>query len=399
MEYTKFNGLLDQLLIPRANGSEGLRETASFLESTLQASAAELEIQSFIATPYGIQLLFAALFLIALAFAVAMLRGRLALALVLSLTSLALLFVEQELLWSPISGLFRISEQNIVATFLGRIGGPTLVIGAHYDTATQFGDHHTWARWGLAMTLGQFAGLILPMAGLWQRRMRQKELPDKLALAGVALAVIPSGVMTWFLAAGPVLAVPSPGALDNGTSVAVLLRLAEDLSARPADAPTTIKLAFFAAEEERGFGSWHFASTLATDAPVLVINLDNIAASEQLAYGTREGFIFSQYPAAKTLVEMIDRAQVELGANPLIPLTYPLGTMTDARSFLAHEIPALTLGAAIDGRWPRHLHSARDSRDRVSLPAMEHTRKLLNAVVAQLDRQPLIAQRRGEGLR
>ena len=237
------------------------------------------------------------------------------------------------------------------------------------------------------------------MAGLWQRRMRQKELPDKLALAGVALAVIPSGVMTWFLAAGPVLAVPSPGALDNGASVAVLLRLAEDLSARPADAPTTIKLAFFAAEEERGFGSWHFASTLATDAPVLVINLDNIAASEQLAYGTREGFIFSQYPAAKTLVEMIDRAQVELGANPLIPLTYPLGTMTDARSFLAHEIPALTLGAAIDGRWPRHLHSARDSRDRVSLPAMEHTRKLLNAVVAQLDRQPLIAQSRGEGLR
>ena len=78
MEYAKFNGLLDQLLIPRANGSEGLRETASFLQSTLRASAAELEIQSFIATPYGIQLLFATLFLIALAFAVAMLRGRLA---------------------------------------------------------------------------------------------------------------------------------------------------------------------------------------------------------------------------------------------------------------------------------------------------------------------------------
>ena len=66
--------------------------------------------------------------------------------------------------------------------------------------------------------------------------------------------------------------------------------------------------------------------------------------------------------------------------------------MTDARSFLARGIPALTLGSALEGQWPRHLHSARDSRDRVSLPAMELTRELLNAIVARIDREPAIVQ-------
>ena len=37
----------------------------------------------------------------------------------------------------------------------------------------------------------------------------------------------------------------------NGGSVAVLLRLAEALEERPEGAPTTVKLVFFAAEEER----------------------------------------------------------------------------------------------------------------------------------------------------
>ena len=34
---------------------------------------------------------------------------------------------------------------NVVGTFPGVAGGPTLVFSAHYDTATHFGDHFTWA--------------------------------------------------------------------------------------------------------------------------------------------------------------------------------------------------------------------------------------------------------------
>jgi hypothetical protein len=67
----------------------------------------------------------------------------------------------------------------------------------------------------------------------------------------VAAVLLPFAAMTWFHALGPLLRSPSPGAVDNGGSVTALLRLGERLAARPATAPTTVKLVFLAAEEER----------------------------------------------------------------------------------------------------------------------------------------------------
>ncbi len=210
-------------------------------------------------------------------------------------------------------------------------------------------------------------------------------------MAGSVIVVVPTAAMAWFFAAGPILAKPSPGALDNGGSVAVLLRLAEDMAARPADARTTIKLVLFAGGEEGGLGSWHFAGELEATAQVSVINLDNVGASDQLAYGFQEGFFFSQYPASDVLVDLIDSTERRLGGHPLLAISYPIGSMTDARSFLAHGIPALTLGSTEKGQWPRHLHSARDSRDRVSIPELEHARQLLKAIVDRVDQEPSLA--------
>ncbi len=388
----EFQELLDQLVVPRPNGSEGLRKTASFIYSTLQAHTSELDLQTFSATPYGSQLLIAFTFVLALAFAILMLRGRYGLALLLSVGSWAFFIAEGELLWSPVSGLLAQSEQNIVATFPGRADGPTLVFAAHYDTATQFGDHYLWARWGVALGLGQCLGLILPIAGLWQQRKRQRDLPRAVVIGATALLVIPAAALTLFIAVGPVLAKPSPGALDNGGSVAVLLRLAEDMAARPPDSRTTVKLVFLASEEEGGIGSWRFARDLAADGSVHVINLDNIGGSNQLGFGTDEGFLFRHYPPSALLVRTIDDTARELGNEPLVPVSYPLMTMTDARSFLAQGIPAVTIQSAINGQWPHHLHSARDSRDRVSIAALEATLELLNAVVARVERDPLLAQ-------
>ncbi len=388
----EFRDLLDQLVVPRPNGSEGLQKTASFIHSTLQAHTSELELQTFSASPYGSQLLVAFTFVFALAFAIFMLRSRYGLALLLSVGVSALLIAEQELLWSPVSGLLPRSQQNIVATFPGRADGPSLVFAAHYDTATQFGDHYLWARWGVALAIGQCLSLILPVAGLWQQRNRQRDLPRAVVIGAAALLVIPAAALTWFISVGPLLAKPSPGALDNGGSVAVLLRLAEDMAARPPDSRTTVKLVFLASEEEGGIGSWRFARDLAADGSVHVINLDNIGGSNQLGFGTDEGFMFRRYPPSDLLVRTLDDTARELGNEPLIPVSYPMMTMTDARSFLAHGIPAVTIQSAINGEWPHHLHSARDSRDRVSIAALEATLELLNAVVARVERAPLLAQ-------
>jgi acetylornithine deacetylase/succinyl-diaminopimelate desuccinylase-like protein len=69
----------------------------------------------------------------------ALLAGHRRVAFLCALLVPALLFVETEWLWSPVSGLWSVSQRNIVGTFPGQAGGPTLVLAAHYDTATHFG--------------------------------------------------------------------------------------------------------------------------------------------------------------------------------------------------------------------------------------------------------------------
>ncbi|MEE8624887.1 MAG: M20/M25/M40 family metallo-hydrolase [Acidiferrobacterales bacterium] len=383
--------LLDQLLVPRDNGSEGLVETAAFIQTTVQAHAPEVELQTFIATPYGIELMISTAFVLVLAFAIAMLRGRYGIALLLSI-AVTVLMITEGLMWSPVGGLLPLAEQNIVATFPGRIGAPTLVFSAHYDTMTMFGDHYSIAIWAPAMGIGMTVAQVLPLVGLWQRHIRRRSLPRAVTMTGAAFVVVPFSAMMWLLVVGAVMARPSVGAIDNGGSVAVMLRLAEDLASRPTGAPMTIKLVFLAAEEEGGQGSWHYATTLAADSPTFVINLDNLGVSEQFVYGAKEGFVISHYPPSDVLVDLLNKTARELGDEPLLAMPYPMGTMTDARSFLAQGIPSLTLGSTTDGRWPSHLHSAHDSRDRVSIPALEHSLELLKAVVARVDREPLLGK-------
>ena len=99
------------------------------------------------------------------------------------------------------------------------------------------------------------------------------------------------------------------------------------------------------------------------------------------------------------LIDLIDSTERELGGEPLLAMTYPPMAMTDARSFLALGIPALTLQSAGDGQWPSYLHSAGDTRDRVSIPALEHTLELLKAIVARVDRESLLVSRVGSASR
>jgi hypothetical protein len=264
--------LLDRLLIPRPNGSEELERIAYFIETTLRGYAPEVARQAFTATPHGFQLLWAVALLLMIGFFLAVALRRYAPALLFTLLAPAMVLVEMEWLWSPVSGLLSQTEHNIAATFPGRGDGPTLVLSAHYATATYFGDHFDWYRWGWRTGPALVLALGVSLAGLWRTR-RGKRLPPVAALPAAAIAIVPFAVMAWFFAAGPILRTPSPGAIDNGGSVAVLLRLAERLSHRPADASTTVQLLLFAAEEERALGSWQHASALAGDAEIVVINV------------------------------------------------------------------------------------------------------------------------------
>lgn len=379
---------LDRIVIPRANGSDGLVQVAAFIEETLRTNGADVVRQPFTATPYGFQLVFAASFLLAAAFAVAILRARDGLSLVLAGTLILLPFAEMELLWSPVSGLLPISEDNVIGTFRGQQGAPMLVLSAHYDTATQFGDHVAWSRWARPLAATMLLMAALPLVGMWQQR-RDRALPRPLRWTAAVLALVTFGVTAWYFVLGPAVRTPSPGALDNGGGVAVLLRLSERLARRPAGSPTTVTLAFFAAEEERTLGSWHYAQALASErhGPGLaVINLETVGADEGLAYVEEEGFPLRRYRPSRSLIDLVDDMARDLWGAPLAARSLPQFAVTDGRSFLAHAIPAVTLLSS--SGFPRRLHSHQDRRERLSLPALDRTVDFLEALVARVERDP-----------
>ena len=297
---------------------------------------------------------------------------------------------------SPVGGLLPAVEQNVVATFPGAATGPTLVLSAHYDSATQFGDHFDWNRWGPAMAPASLLGAGAAALGLWRRRRFGRALPRALALALAPLVVLPFAAMAWFFTGGPLLRTPSPGALDNAGSVVVLLRLAERLAARPPTAAATVKLTFFAAEEERALGSWAYAAQPGLSTPLAVINLETLGTPEPVGYVPDEGFQLRRYSPSARLLRLVSDAAERLSLPPPAPVATPRAAVTDARSFLARGIPALTLIGPRGGAFPRELHSARDARDRVDLEALERAVDLLAEVVEQVDRDPrLLGERRG----
>lgn len=328
----------------------------------------------------------AAAFALMLGYAVAVALGRYRLAILLFVAVPVTMLAETEGMWSPVSGLVRVRENNIIATFPGRAGAPTLIFSAHYDTATHFGDHVTWHRWGVATGAAVLVALGLPLLGLWQHR-RGRELSRGVTLPALAFVMLPFAALAVCFSLGPVVRTPSPGALDNGGSVAVLLRLAERLADRPRDAPVTVKLVFLAAEEERTLGSWSYAATLDRGSPLAVINLEIVGASEQLAYVTEEPFWMRTYRPSRALIALVGESARDLWGKSLPGRTLPGVMFTDARSFLAHGIPCVTLMSATDGG-PRRLHSFRDSRDRLVVPALDEAVAFLAVVVSRVEKEP-----------
>lgn len=373
--------------MPRRNGSEALLRVADYLQAGLDDAGAHTSRQLFTATPHGFELVWTAALALMLGWAAALLARRHGLALVLAALAPLLLLLEFEWMFSPVSGLWPLEEANIVGSWPGRPDAPLLVFTAHYDTATHFGDHFTWARWGWRLGPATGAALALPFLGLLLRR-RGRELPRMLAAPLAALVLVPFAAMWTFHALGPHLREPSPGAIDNGGSLAALLRLAQRLDGRAPDAAVSVEVVFLAAEEERALGSLAQADALASRPEVAVVNLESIGASDAMALVVEDGWAMRRVASPPRLVDFVNRvAEARLGAA-LPELALPEGVLTDGRSFLARGVPAVTLRALSDGAFPRHLHSARDSRERLSLHGIERAVTFLAALVARAEAHP-----------
>jgi len=378
--------VLDVVLVPRPGASPALREVEAFLARSLEEAGAEVHLQAFASTPHGFALTWSAALLLMAGYVAAVAARRFGLALALAFLTPALLLAEFELQLSPVSGLLPAVEHNVIGEFPAVEGAPRLVFTAHMDTTTHLGDHLDWGRWGALQGPATALALGVAAAGLLLRR-RGREPSRRLSVPLALLATVPFAAFFVFQTLGPVVREPSPGAVDNGGAVAALVLLADALSGRRADAPVGVEIAFLAAEEERTLGSRAHAGALLGGPPVAVVNLESIGASRDLGLVMEDGFGLRRFRSPEPFVSFVRRAGSRLGL-PLPARPLPFGTLTDGRSYLARSIPAVTLRAFTGGAFPRQLHSARDSRERLDPAAIRLAVDLLRELVAQADADP-----------
>jgi len=93
------------------------------------------------------------------------------------------------------------------------------------------------------------------------------------------------------LSAGVFVPQRSPGALDDGASCALLVRLASQLAEGPALERTEVEVILFSAEEVGVQGSWVYAAERFAQPPELasfVVNLEGLGASADRFEAPRE---------------------------------------------------------------------------------------------------------------
>jgi acetylornithine deacetylase/succinyl-diaminopimelate desuccinylase-like protein len=360
--------------LPRENGTASLQRTASYLVEALDGAGVEVELIPFTATPYALRLAG----VIALGGGLLYLRwmraGRHVVALATALAIPTLLLAELEF-HLPVFGWIGAETQHHVAARLpARSPEQRLVFTAHYDTKTDLLDHVQRAPVDYLalplialMLVGALgAGLAPRVRGAepWLRRLGRLAAWSGALYGGLAFLALSAGVF-----------VPqrSPGALDDGASCALLVRLATRLAQEAPLERTEVEVILLSAEEVGVQGSWVYAAERFAKPPELetfVVNLEGLGASARHGVLPAERSMLQSFPPDAALLRLLDAVHRQRFGGPLTGL--PRGGATDARSFLARGIPALTLVSREPGQpFPRGLHSARDDRSRLDEEALD----------------------------
>ncbi|MEE9606542.1 MAG: M20/M25/M40 family metallo-hydrolase [Myxococcota bacterium] len=377
---------------PRENGTAALHETASFLVDALGRSGVDAELVRFTAQPYGLRLVGVVALVMGLLYFRLMRKGKRAAALILAVVVPVLLLAERDHYATIVGWIGAQPQYHVAARLPARAAVQRLVLTAHYDTKTDVLDHVQRAPIDyltlpvvVLMVLGALAGIG---AARFRRRARALERLGTAAAWAAALYGVGAFVA---LSVGAFLPSRSPGALDNGGSCAVLVRLAGALAEAPPLERTDVEVLLLSAEEVGVQGSWEYAAKRFASPPALptfVVNLEGLGASTGHVVLGGERFTLRTFPPDPRLVALLDDVHRERFGEPVEVTAY--AGATDARSFLAHGIPAATLMTREPGqRFTRGLHSARDVRSRLDPAALDASTAYLLDVVRAIDARGL----------
>lgn len=385
--------LVQQIAVPRANGSAQLGETRRFLTDYLQGLGVHVTVQEFFLRPYLQPLVGTFLVFLGAAALWAIWRGRRWLALVLALLIPALYFTEFELNIPVVSWIGGTSGYNVIAGFgpapadVGRPDGhagvaPRLFFTAHYDSKTEPFDHQRRQAVYNGAALGMVV-LVVAALGHFRRRWRGG------ALALGVPAVLLLGILAYSFAGGFFAARESPGARDDAAAVAVLLGLSAELAAekgggaeggtsRVNSAIVPAGVVLFDGEEVNMQGSAAFAraNPLGLGKEAMFVNLEGIGGAGPWRYYERGGGFLRKYPSSPKAKVAVDGALRALGLQRLVPARFGFD---DAGPLLAAGWRAATFFQDEPGH-PSSYHSGEDNVSQVVPERLEEAVRVLREV-------------------
>jgi hypothetical protein len=393
MDIAVFSVLMSFLSIPRPNGSRALRQTVEKVRAWLEEEGIPVRSHRFTLYPYFMESLGLWLALTGLLLPMAAL-GRWGWGgLFLALATLAVPLLEVRFLRPTVTALLRQPGENLVISFPA-YASPTLAEGqevilcAHLDSKTELLDHYQRSlllRVTLpAMGMVAVSGALIVVEGL---------LP-----AGTAaiifrwlafLTVLPAAAyglgMGANLVGGRFSRRPSPGAVDNGTSVAILLALARRLHQRelPLDR-TAVTLLLTVGEEAQMQGALAYVRDRKHwPMPAHVVNLEVMGQNGGYVLWEEDGTAMLRLPTDPALNQALERAvEAATGERPVrVPKV-----SSDAFAFLRRDIPATTLGSFDLELGGRGFHSALDNLDRVDLDCLAEAVEVLSYFLQGVDK-------------
>jgi hypothetical protein len=361
---------------PRPATSAAEARAAAYINSRLRQAGMEVDVQTFQTVPTE-SIPRSILYLAMVAAPFVGLYSRLA-ALIIASVALVV-FVAEQLAWPVLSSwLPGGKSQNVVGTRpAAQEGRQHLVVMAHIDSGRANLLYHPrllGRQRGLYVLLFILMVLLPILIGLgWATGEPWLWYAQLAPAGGLVLAFLlllhQEIIMPW-----------SPGANDNASGVAVLLRLAEELQGLQHPALWLVGTG----SKEAGL---HGARNFMRHYPFLrentyIINVDTVGRGE-LGIIVWEGPLFARR-ADPTLVELAGRSEsgdITIDADPRV---YHL-TLTDAQVALARGFRAMSILALENGQ-PAFRHWPNDTAENIVPDLLERATRLVVGIARRLDR-------------
>ncbi len=375
------------LSTPRPNGSRALAQTVESVQSWLEGQGIPVQAHRFTLRPYLMELLGLWLAFTGVLLPVAALGHWGWAGLALALLAVGIPLLEVRFLRPTFTALIRRPARNLVAHFAAPQPRREVIFCAHLDSKTELLDHAQ--RDGLlrlgtpAMGLALAGGMLMAAEGLLPEGVARLTIYWLAVLATLPAAAYGLG-MGANLTGGRFSRNPSPGAVDNGAAVIVLLALIQRLHRGDlSPGHTAVTLLFTVGEEAQMQGALSYVrDRKAWPLPACAVNLEVVAQNGGYLLWEHDGTAMQKMATDPDLNRVLAATvQAVAGEQP----TRVPRISSDALAFLRQGIPAATLGSFDAELGGRGFHSNLDNPGRIDPERLAETVDVLGRFLLDLD--------------